>query len=333
MKNNAESGGGFISNIRELGVKGIYNKYGMILVFIFVFAVASIISPQFLKGVNLTNILRQLVVVTLLAFGETFIILLGHIDVSVGSVVALTGCLACTVVNETHSVVLGVLTACALGAAIGLIDGLVVTRYKIQAFVVTLAMTTIARGIVLLYTNGVPVTDLGDDFKLLGQGSIGFMPISIIILILFFILSWMLLNRTKFGRHVYATGGNVLAARASGIKVNKVVQMAFIYSGFLSGAAGVLLMSRINSGQPAIGVGYEFDAITAVVVGGTSLSGGVGSIFGTIIGALIIGVINNVLNLMNVNSYWQDIVRGVIIALAVIVDVKTKNVKIKKKIS
>ena len=196
----------------------------------------------------------------------------------------------------------------------------------------TLAMTTIARGAILLYTKGVPVSNLGN-FKVIGQGSIGPIPISIIIFVVMMAISWILLNRTKFGRHVYAVGGNVRAAAASGIDTKKVIRRAFIYNGILTAVAGIVLMSRINSGQPAGGLGYEFDAITAVVVGGTSLMGGTGTIVGTMIGAMIIGVINNLLNLMNVSSYWQQIIKGLIIAVAVILDVKTKTAKVKKKLS
>jgi inositol transport system permease protein len=325
-----KDGARFVANIREMGFAGLYNRYGTILIFVAILIIASISSPFFLTSANLTNVLKQLVVVTLLAFGATFIIILAQIDVSYGSVVALTGCIAADVMSKTQSIALALLSGIALGVFIGLINGFVITTYKIPAFIETLAMTAIARGVVLLYTRGVPVANLGN-FNFIGQGSIGFVPFSVIIFLIFLLISWVLLNRTKFGRHVYAAGGNATAAIASGINVNKVIRLAFIYNGVLASAAGIVLMSRINSGQPAAGVGYEFSAITSVVVGGTSLMGGIGNIAGTFVGALIIGVIDNVLDLLNVNSSWQQIVRGIIIALAVILDVKTKVVRVRKK--
>lgn len=319
-----------VASIKDMGFAGIYSRYGTILIFIGIFILASIVSSNFLTVANLTNVLRQMVVVTLLALGVTFVIILGHIDVSLGSVLALAGCIAATVMSETQSIILAVLAGLVIGVFVGSLSGFVITKYKIPAFIMTLAMTTVARGVVLLYTNGVPVTNLGN-FSVLGQGFIGFLPVSVLILIIFATISWVLLNKTKFGRYVYAVGGNAVAANASGINTNKVVRLAFLYNGITTAVSGIVLMSRINSGQPAAGIGYEFDAITAVVVGGTSLAGGTGTIVGTLIGSMIIGVINNILNLMNVNAYWQQIVKGIIIALAVILDVKTKTIKGKKK--
>lgn len=330
MKVDIDSDHSLAAKFKSLGFAGIYSKYGTILIFTGIIILASLVSPFFLTVANLTDVLRQIIVITLLAFGATFIIILAQIDVSYGSVIALTGCIAASVMSLSHNLILAVLAGIAMGLIVGSINGFVVTRYNIPAFITTLAMTTVARGSVLLYTGGVPVTNLGK-FNVIGQGSLGFMPISILILLIFFVISWILLNRTKFGRYVYAVGGNPAAAAASGINVKKVIKLAFLYNGILTAIAGIVLMSRINSGQPAGGVGYEFDAITAVVVGGTSLMGGTGNIIGTLIGAMIIGVINNILNLLNVNSYWQQIAKGLIIAIAVILDVKTKKVKVKKK--
>jgi inositol transport system permease protein len=308
----------------------IYRKYGTILIFVGICILASLLSPTFLTEANLTNVLRQVVVVSLLACGVTFIIILGHIDVSLGSVLALCGVISASVMAMTGSITLALVAGVVVGMFTGLINGFVITFFRIPSFIMTLAMTTVARGAVLLYTGGSPVTGLGD-FKIIGQGSIGPVPISVLILIAFIIVSWILLNKTKFGRYVYAVGGNERAARASGINPDSIVVKAFIFNGILCGVAGIVLMSRINSGQPAGGVGYEFDAITAVVVGGTSLMGGTGTITGTVIGAMIIGVINNILNLMNVSSYWQQVIKGLIIAIAVILDVWTKSAPRKKK--
>ncbi|WP_323690424.1 ABC transporter permease [Rhizobium sp. AN95] len=319
-----------ITNDGSLSFAQIYRKYGTILIFVGIFILASILSPTFLTEANLTNVLRQVVVVSLLACGVTFIIILGHIDVSLGSVLALCGVLAASVMAMTGSVILAVVAGIAVGILTGIVNGFVITFFRIPSFIMTLAMTTVARGLVLLYTGGSPVTGLGD-FKVIGQGSLGPVPISVLILVTVVVVSWILLNKTKFGRYVYAVGGNERAARASGIDPDSVVVKAFIFNGILCGIAGIVLMSRINSGQPAGGVGYEFDAITAVVVGGTSLMGGTGTITGTIIGSMIIGVINNILNLMNVSSYWQQIIKGLIIAIAVILDVWTKSARNKKK--
>ncbi|WP_309546891.1 ABC transporter permease [Rhizobium rhizogenes] len=308
----------------------IYRKYGTMLIFVGICILASLLSPTFLTEANLTNVLRQVVVVSLLACGVTFIIILGQIDVSLGSVLALCGVIASSVMATTGSVALAVIAGVAVGIVTGIINGFVITFFRIPSFIMTLAMTTVARGAVLLYTGGAPISGLGD-FKVIGQGAIGPVPISVLILAVFIVISWVLLNKTKFGRYLYAVGGNERAARASGINPNSIVVKAFIFNGILCAIAGIVLMSRINSGQPAGGVGYEFDAITAVVVGGTSLMGGTGTITGTVIGAMIIGVINNILNLMNVSSYWQQIIKGLIIAIAVILDVWTKSARSKKK--
>ena len=318
------------AKIRDMGFAEIYRRYGTILIFVGIFILASLVSPTFLTEGNLTNVLRQVVVVSLLACGVTFIIILGHIDVSLGSVLALTGTIAASVMSMTQSLPLALAAGVGLGMVTGLINGFVITYFRIPAFIMTLAMTTVARGAVLLYTGGVPVTNLGD-FKVIGQGSLGIIPVSVVILFFVIGATWVLLNKTKFGRYVYAVGGNPKAAIASGINADRVVIKAFVLNGVLCAVAGIVYMSRINSGQPAGGLSYEFDAITAVVVGGTSLMGGTGTITGTIIGALIIGVINNILNLLNVSSYWQQIIKGLIIAVAVILDVKTKTARTKKK--
>ena len=307
-----------------LDLASIYRKYGTILIFVGIVILAALASPIFLTEANLTNVLRQVVVVSLLACGVTFVIILGQIDVSLGAVLALCGTIATSVMAMTGSMTLAITAGIALGALTGVINGVIITFFRIPSFIMTLAMTTVARGAILLYTGGSPVTGLGN-FRLIGQGSIGPAPISVLILLVVVIVSWVLLSQTRFGRYVYAVGGNERAAFASGIRPNGIVIRAFILNGILCAIAGIVLMSRINSGQPAAGIGYEFDAITAVVVGGTSLMGGTGTIVGTVIGSLIIGVINNILNLLNVSSYWQQIIKGLIIAVAVILDVATKS--------
>jgi inositol transport system permease protein len=302
-------------------------KNGIFFILIVIFVICSVFVNGFFSPVNLTNVLRQITVVTILALGATFVIILGHINVAYGSEIALIGCVSCSIMVATGSLFPAIIGGIALGLLIGAANGFVITTFGIPAFIMTLAVTTVARGAVLLYTNANPITGMGKIFTYIGQGYIGFMPVSVLILIVLFCIAWTLLNKTAFGRYVYAVGGNENAAIASGIKTKSVVCRAFLLDGFMTAIAGIVLMSRMNPGQPAAGVSYEFDAITAVVVGGTSLSGGSGTLVGTITGSVIVGIINNVLNLLNVNTYWQQITKGIIILFAVITDVLVKKVQ------
>ncbi|WP_212505729.1 ABC transporter permease [Anaerotalea alkaliphila] len=316
---------------KKMNLAELYGKYGTFAILVVIFTLSSIFTRGFATQANLTNVLRQITVVTILALGATFIIILGHINVAYGSMIALIGVISTAIMVATGNVFVAVMGAVGLGLVIGAINGYVITKFHIPAFIMTLAVTTVARGSVLLFTNGVPVTGMGKSYTFIGQGYIGIMPVSVLILLVLFVLSWVMLNKTRFGRHVYAVGGNEQAAIASGIKSKNVVRKAFLFDGFTAAIAGVVLMSRMNSGQPAAGVAYEFDAITAVVVGGTSLAGGSGTVVGTIIGAVIVGIINNVQNLANVNTYWQQIVKGLIILTAVIIDKMTKQASSMKK--
>jgi inositol transport system permease protein len=300
-------------------------KNGIFLVLVVLFIFSAIFVNGFFTPTNLTNVMRQIAVVTIVALGATFVIILGHINVAYGSEIALIGCISCSVMVSTGSLFLALLAAIALGALIGGINGFIITKFGIPAFIMTLAVTTAARGSALLFTGGIPVAKMGPSFLVLGQGNLGIIPVSVIILFGLFITTWTFLNKTSFGRYVYAVGGNENAAIASGIKSKRVIFKAFILDGILTAIAGVVLMSRMNSGQPSAAVGYEFDAITAVVVGGTSLSGGSGSLVGTVIGAIIVGIINNVQNLLNINTQWQQVVKGIIILLAVILDIVSKR--------
>jgi inositol transport system permease protein len=309
---------------------GAFRKNGILIILMLLFVFSSIFVEGFFSQANLINVLRQITVVTILSLGATFVIVLGHINVAYGSEIALIGCVACSVMVASGSLLIALLAAIGLGLFIGAASGFVITRFDIPAFIMTLAVTTVARGTVLLYTNANPISGMGKSFAFIGQGYIGFMPFPVVLLMLLFIIAWMLLNKTIFGRHLYAVGGNENAAIASGIRSKRVVIKAFLLDGFTTAVAGVVLMSRINSGQPAAGVSYEFDAITAVVVGGTSLSGGSGTVTGAIIGAIIVGIINNILNLSNVNTYWQQIAKGLIILVAVIADVVNKKTSVKR---
>ena len=304
----------------------MYTKYGMFLILVALIILSASVSGSFLKPTNLSNILMNISTVAFVAFGMTFVLLLGRIDLSSGSVMALTGCITCIIVSTTGMLFWGIIAGILVGALCGIINGWVIAHFRIPAFIMTLAMMQIARGTVLLITSGRPVSGMGDAFKEIGGGHLfNIIPIPIILMIVFFVASWIILNRTKFGRYIYAVGGNEIAAKASGVKVNRTIIFAYLYMGLLTGIAGIVYMSRINSGQPAGATGYEFDAITAAVIGGTSLMGGIGSLFGTFVGCLIIGIINNIVNLVGIGSEWQEICKGIIIVIAVILDFKTKS--------
>lgn len=314
----------------------IYSKYGMFIILVVIVIAAALLSKNFLKIANITNVFRQTSVVSIIAFGQTMILILGMIDLSQGSVMALTGCIACSVAASNNTspsfVVLALLVGTLIGLVCGFVNGFVISTFKIPPFIMTLAMMKIARGIVLLYTNASPVVNMGEYFKQIGQANLGgFLPIPVLIMLVVMLIMWVILNRTKFGRYIFAVGGNEQAAVASGIKSKKIITLSYVVCGALTGFAGVILCSRMNSGQPAGAENYEFDAITGAIVGGTSLIGGIGSIVGTLIGCLIIGVLNNIMNLMNVSSYWQQIISGLVIALAVIADVTTKTKILNKK--
>lgn len=315
-----------------------YGKWGTLVILLVIVVLASLFVPNFIKPKNLSNILLQNAVVAMIAFSATFVIILGHINVAYGSELAFIGCIACLVMNGLQdnmspivAAMITLVVAVLVGLMIGGINGYIITRFNIPAFIMTLAVTTIARGGALLLTNGTPVSGMDDAFNWFGQGFLGPVPVSVAIMIVLFVISWILLNKTCFGRHLYAVGGNENAAIASGIKSKSVVRKAFLFDGVITGIAAVVFMARQASGTPAGGLQYEFDAITAVVVGGTSLSGGSGNVVGTIIGAIIVGIINNVQNLLHINTYWQQVVKGLVILLAVIIDVVTKRAAAKAK--
>ncbi|MGN0994898.1 MAG: ABC transporter permease, partial [Butyricicoccus sp.] len=302
-----------------------YGKYGIFIILAVIFVAASIGVPGFLSRYNLTSVLLAITCTTTLALGATFVIILGHINIAYGSEIAFIGCIACMVDVATGSVWLAILAALAIGLVMGTLTGFVITKFSIPAFIMTLALTEAARGGAVLVTGGKTISGISDAFRFLGQGYVGPIPMAVIILAIAFAVMWTILNKTPFGRYLYAVGGNDKAASASGIDPKKIVLKAYILDGLLVGIASVLLMSRLNSGVPGAGVSYEMDAITAVVVGGTSMSGGSGTLFGTIVGAVIVGIINNVQTLLGVDSNIQKVVKGLIIVAAVIIDVVTKN--------
>lgn len=275
----------------------------------------------FLTPKNVFNILRQNASNLFLATGMTMVIILGGIELSVGSVIALSGVVSAgCVVNFGLPEIVGFLAAIGVGALVGMFNGFVICKTDIPPFIVTLASMNITKGIALVLTGGSPIRCMTDTFKFPGAGYVGPFPTPVILMIIVFIIATMMVNRTQLGRHIYAVGGNAQAAKFSGINVQRVKFIVYTYTGIMSGIAGVVVASRLYSGQPTAGDGAEMDAIAAVVVGGTSMSGGSGRLGGTLIGVLIIGVLNNGLNLMGVDSNWQYIVKGFVILLAVYVD-------------
>ncbi len=302
----------YINNIRQ---------YGLLIVFGIICLIISLITPQFLTVSNLTIIVTQVSINALLAFGVTFVIITGGIDLSLGSIVAVTGVTAAMLAHpDSYPVLIPIVMGLLAGLLMGAFNGFIITKSKIAPFIVTLGTMTIGRGLALILSDGRPVSNLSDSFNYLGSGTVLGIPILILIFILVFAVCSIILSKTVLGRYIYAIGGNEQAARASGINIDRVKLSVYSISGLLAGLAGILLASRITTGQPNAGAGFELDAIAAVVIGGTSTAGGRGTMVGTLIGVLLIGVINNGLDLLNVTSYYQQIVMGIIIIGAVVLD-------------
>lgn len=292
-----------------------------LIVIVAFWAVNPITSKAFLQTKNLLNVLRQISTNVLLACGMTMVIILGGIDLSVGSIIALSGCISagCVLFYELP-VFVAMLIGVLIGVLIGAFNGLVISKTTIPAFIVTLATMNIARGLARVYTGGNPLSVSSDAWKFIGAGSTLGVPNPVWVMVIVLIVTALLMNKTKLGRHLYAVGGNQQAAEFSGINVAKVKFLIHTFSGLMAGLAGVVIASRMYTGSPNAGESAEMDAIAAVVVGGTSMSGGSGKVGGTFIGCLIIGFLNNGLNLMNVDSFWQYVVKGIVILLAVFLD-------------
>ncbi|MEW9094077.1 MAG: ribose ABC transporter permease [Clostridiaceae bacterium] len=306
-------------------VKGLLLKFKSLLGLIILCVVISILTPRFLSISNIMNVFTQVSVNAILAIGMSFVILTGGIDLSVGSTLAISGAVSASLIKSTNNIFLSLIVAVAIGATIGLMNGLVVSRGKIQAFIVTLATMTIFRGVTVVYTNGTPISGLSEGFMIIGNKKIGgYIPVPAIITGIILFIAWYILNETRYGRYVYAIGGNEDSARLSGINTDKVKTFVYVLCGITAAISGVITTSRVGSASPNAGTGFELDAIAAVVVGGTSLAGGEGTVIGTIIGAMIIGVLNNGLNLAGVSAYYQSIVKGLVILLAVLIDKKSK---------
>lgn len=295
---------------------------GVLVAFVLIFIISSFLNAKFCTTGNMMTILRTNACTALCAFGMTFVILTGNIDLSVGSFMTLCGCLTSMLIASS-----GLSTFSAIGVALlvavafGALNGFLVTKMRIPAFIATLATMNVMRGICYVMTNGKPVVFSKGLFTSIGGGYLGIVPLPAIYMIVALGVLWVVLNRTRFGRRVYAVGGNLTAARYSGVNTSKTTILVFIISGVLAACSGILLISRLGSGQPTIGDGAELDAIAACVVGGVSMKGGSGTLIGTFIGCMIMGVISNILNLVGVNSYVQLLIKGVIIVVSVFIDI------------
>lgn len=313
----------------SFSVAECYSKFGIVLIFVLLFVIMSAVNRNFISGVNLRNVVRQVVVITILACGEQLMLISGMVDLSPGRVLAFAGTLSAYCMMKTGNLFLALVVGLACGLLFGAINGALITAFDIPPFIATLASMQMADGAIMAFTGGQNYSNLPASFNFLGQGYIGFIPFPVVIMILVLAITYLILAWTPMGRSLYAIGGNQAAALASGIRVKRSKFFACAFGGVCTGLAGILLMARMSSGQPAAGEGMEMDAITAVIVGGTSMSGGVGNILNTIVGSLIIGIIKNFMNLQNINSSFQDIVLGILICVAVIIDVQVRKANAK----
>ncbi len=316
----------------------ILGKFAPLIFLAILVVILSVLRPNFLSAFNLFNVMRQISFIGILAVGMTFVILTAGIDLSVGSMMAFAGIVCATVAKGTRSlleggvtdpggsrVLLAAMAAILIGLAVGMLQGSLIARAGIPAFIVTLGGLGAWRGATLLWTDGQPISSFSDDFKFWGQGFLGPLPVPVIFFVAMVIIGHIILKYTQYGRWIYALGGNPEASRLSGLNVKALTTSVYVISGFCAGLAGFLLTSRLNSAEQVAGQGYELQAIAAVVIGGTSLFGGQGGMVGTLIGAMLIGVLNNGLVILNVSPYYQQIVIGAIIVLSVYIDQLAKQ--------
>lgn len=314
-----------------MNTKKFFQTYGIIIVLALLIAFFSLVTKSFFSVKNLFNILRQVSIIGIIAVGMTFVMLTGGIDLSVGSLLAVTGVVGSTLmVQLAWNPLLAVFVAVIATTILGVITGIIVEKIDIPPLITTLGMMTIARGIAFIITGGLPVYGLPKSFAMVGQGYIWVVPIPVIVMMLIFLVGAFILNKTYFGRYFYALGGNEEATRLAGVNISRLKIMVYSLSAFLTSIAGILLMSRINSGQPSAGDGAELDVVTAVVLGGVSMSGGEGRLSGVLTGTLIIGVLSNGLIIMNVGEYYQMVVKGLVLILAVGFDRVSKKNRVKK---
>ena len=309
-------------------IKTIISRYGIYIIFLVIFLVLSIANQAFFTPSNLLNILKQASTVAVIAIGQTLCLITGGMDLSSGSIMALAGVTSAMFgLADKTNMPAAFLTAILVGMLCGFINGLIVSKGRVPAFIATLGMQQAARGMALLVTNATPVFGLSAAYIFMGSGKVLGIPMLVIIMVAVVIVTAFILNKTKFGRHVYAVGGNEQSAHVSGIRVQRVKLIVYTAAGALAGLGGIMLAGRIQSGTPTMGEGYELDAIAGAVIGGVSTSGGVGTIYGAVIGSLLMAMISNGLDLMNVSAYYQQIIKGIIFVLAVLLDVQTKSSK------
>ncbi len=306
-----------------------WSSVGILISLLLMLIFFSIRSDTFFSSYNLINILRQISITGICAVGMTTVIMTGGIDLSVGSVIGLTAVTGALLLSSGVPIIVSIIIALLISAIIGFVIATFINYIPIPPLITTLAMMTTLRGAIYLISGGMPIYGLPVEFKILGQGDFFGVPVSVLIMITIFILGIILLNRTVFGRCVYGIGGNVEAARLSGVNIKAVIYKVYILESLLAGFAGLILMSRVNSGQPSAGDGYEMDIITAVVLGGVSVSGGEGKLFKVIIGVLFMGVLANGMLMLNISEYWQRVVKGLVLLVAVSVDILSKRKKIK----
>jgi len=309
----------------------LLRKYAIVFIFLGMVLLLSLLSPAFLKPQNLINVVRQISVIGFLAIGVTVVIISTGIDLSLGSVLGLSAVVAASFAQQEDwkeapypgmqfPLIVPILAGLAVGVACGAINGLLIATFRIPPFIATLGMMTAARGVAYIYSNGRPVSTLTDPFLFIGQGYLLGIPVPIILFAIVIIATSLMLAYTRFGRNVYAIGGNEIAARVSGIDISRTKVFIYVFSGLMAGLGGIVLTSRVASATPGLGIGFELDAIAAAVIGGTSFAGGIGTVWGTVVGALIIGTMNNGLDLLNVSPFYQQVVKGVIIVVAIIID-------------
>jgi ribose transport system permease protein len=299
-------------------LRGFFQRFGLLISFLLLCVVLSLLSDRFLTPGNWVNILRQSSINLIIAIGMTYVILTAGIDLSVGAVLALSTVVTADLLQRGIPILPTMILGLTLGGVLGLASGLLISRVKVPPFVATLGMMTVARGLALTYTQGRPITGLPELFRSIGTGYLGPVPMPIIVAGVAFIAGYILLTRTRMGMNIYALGNNPVAAHYAGIATSNYTTFVYVLAGALAALAGMILVARLDSAQPTAGISYEFDAIAAVVVGGTSFAGGEGSLFGTLLGVLVISVLNNGLNLLNISSFYQPVVTGVVIALALL---------------
>jgi len=312
-----------MTKIKEKG--SVLRSFALVFVIIAIVIIMSFASPVFMTSKNIVNIIRQISINGIIAVGMTFVILTGGIDLSVGSVVAITSVICGYLLEQGTYWLAACLVAIAISFIFGAFNGLMIAYVGFQPFIATLATVTMGSGIALAFSDGKPFVIKNESFLAIGQGYIGSVPIPIILLILVVAAGLVILKTTTFGRYVYAIGGNKHAAELSGVRTRRVELMVYVISAFCASIVGLILSARISSGQPTSGSGYELDAIAATAIGGTSMSGGVGSLVGTIFGFVILGLMTNSMNLLNINSFYQQIVKGILIILAVFLDMTSKR--------